>query len=129
MVTFLICAALMGCSVGTELADCFDKETLRAEAEAAIQLGESGDYDGLVEKFSDDLKSSLTQENYKKYMDLLSERGAFQKFGEAVYVGQHINKTDSDYAIVIMNVEYEKGNFQYAVGFNEDMELIQFSVK
>lgn len=125
----MLCLGLAGCSGNAKLADCFDKETLEADAKAVIEMGESGDYAGLTGKFDESLSGSLTQEAYDQYLELVKSKGGFKEYGNVAFVGQHDDKTDKDYAAVVVVREYEDGKLQYVVGYDEDMELVQYTVK
>lgn len=125
----MFCLGLAGCSGSAKLADCYDKDTLEKDAKATIELGESGDYEGLIAKFDESISGSLTKEGYEQYLELVKSKGSFRKFGNVAFVGQHVDETDSDYAAVVVVAEYENGKLQYVVGYDEDMELVQYTVK
>lgn len=131
---FVICICLAGgCSrgsVSTELADCFDEETVEESAKAAITLGESGNYEEFIKLFDDAVAESMTQEVYEKqYLSVVEEKGAFESFSDGVLVGQTDPNTGAHYAGVVLVANYEDGKIQYTIGYNEDMKLIQFLIK
>lgn len=125
----LLCTMIAGCAGSTKLADCFDKAKLEAEAKEIITIGEAGDYQALTERFAESLSGALTEEAYQQYLEMVKKQGTFQAFGSAAIVGQHVKETDSDYAAVVVKAEYENGKLQYVVGFDEDMHVVQYTVK
>lgn len=125
----ILCLGLAGCSQSSKLADCFDKETLEKDAKAVIEMGESDDYEGLTGRFDESIAGSLTQESYAQYLELVKSKGEFKEYGNVAFVGQHDDKTDKDYAAVVVVREYEEGKLQYVVGYDEDMDLVQYTVK
>lgn len=132
LIMMIGCIGLTGCTNYKdiiELAECYDEEVLEAEAKEAITVGESGDYEGLIAKFDETLAETMTEENYQEYLTLVGEKGAFKEFGKVSFAGRHVDETDSDYAAVAVTVKYEDGKMDYVIGYNEDLEIIQYSMK
>lgn len=128
----VISMAFAGCSkqAGSELADCFEKDTLIEAAKEAITLAESDNYEGYAALFDDALSSQITEESYQsQYLDVIKEKGTFESFGDPVVIGQTDESTGKNYAGVILVAKYSDGKIQYSLGYNEEMRLIQFFIK
>ncbi len=118
---------LTACGTSSKLPEGFDEEEVQEQAIRDIDLASSNNYEGWADRFQEDLKASLTEDSYQQYLDLLGEKGEFQEYGKCAFVGQE--QDGKNYAACVMIVEYEKGDLQYTVGYNEDMELVQFFAK
>lgn len=122
------CLMLTGCS-GNKLADCFSREELETQTQENIRLAESGDYEAFMETVEPLTRSAFTEEVYDQYLEAVGAKGAFQKFGKTAFVGQTDKDTGANYAAVIILAEYENGKLQYTVGYNEQMQIVQFLIK
>lgn len=125
----LVLAALMallavGCSKSSKLPEGFTEEGVKTQAEADIKLAESNDFEGWKARFADSLQSSITEDVYQPYLDMLAKKGDFEAFGKTAFVGQE--KDGQKYAAVIYVVKHAEGEIKYTVGYDEDMKLVQF---
>lgn len=118
---------LTGCAGGSSLADCFDKETLIKQAKADITLAEGNDYEGWKARFADDLQAQLNEEVYSQYLSSIQELGTFQEFGKTAVIGQE--QDGENYAGVVIETDYEDGKIKYVIGYDEEMNLIQFVIQ
>ena len=118
---------LTGCGSAKGLPEGFTEDQVQEQAIRDIDLASSNNYEGWSDRFQEDLKASLTEDSYQQYLDLLGEKGEFQEYGKCAFVGQE--QDGKNYAACVIIVEYEKGDLQYTVGYNEDMELVQFFAK
>lgn len=124
-------ALAAGCGEeSTKLPDCFDEETVKEEAKAAIKLAESDNYKEFIKLFNDQVVGTLTEESYQtQYLAVVKEKGEFESFGKEVIIGQTDEDTGANYAASIVVANYTDGQIQYSVGFDEDMKLVQFMIK
>ena len=129
--------SLMGCSslgsggneqgeILKELPEGFDKETVREQAMEDIEIAQSKDYESWKSRFTKDLQSSLTEESYDSYLKILEKQGEFKEFGKCTYLGQI--KDNKKYGGVIIVVKYEEGNVNYSLAYDEDMNLVNFTM-
>lgn len=129
-VLFLILMLLMSltaCATSPKLPEGFIEEEVENQTIKDIDIASSNDYEGWVARFQPELQSSLTEDAYKSYLDILEEKGEFREYGKCAFVGQE--QDGKKYAACIMIVKYEKGDIQYTVGYDEDMNLVQFTIK
>ena len=120
----LVALLAVGCSKSSKLPEGFTEESVKTQAEADIKLAESNDFEGWKARFADSLQSSITEEVYQPYLDMLAKKGDFESFGKTAFVGQE--KEGQKYAAVIYVVKYAEGEIKYTVGYDEDMKLVQF---
>lgn len=121
----ILVAFAAGCGgMSSELPDCFTQDEVKSQAEADISLAESEDFEGWKARFEDELQSSVTEDSYQSYLELLAEKGDFDSFGNTAFVGQE--KDGNKYAAVIYIVKHANGDIKYTVGYDEDMRLVQF---
>ena len=129
--------SLMGCSslgsggneqgeILKELPEGFDKETVRKQAMEDIEIAQSKDYESWKSRFTKDLQNSLTEESYDSYLKILEKQGEFKEFGKCTYLGQI--KDNKKYGGVIIVVKYEEGNVNYSLAYDEDMNLVSFTM-
>ena len=88
------------------------------------QAGGINDFEGWKARFADSLQSSITEDVYQPYLDMLAKKGDFESFGKTAFVGQE--KDGQKYAAVIYVVKYAEGEIKYTVGYDENMKLVQF---
>ena len=124
----LMCLLLAGCSQ-SKLADCFSKDELTKVSQDNIALAEAGDYEAFMEAVEPLTRSAFTEEIYNQYLEAIKPKGERKSFGKTAFVGQTDKDTGANYAGVVMVVEYENGKIQYTLGYNEEMQLIQFLIK
>ena len=61
-----------------------------------------------------------------KYLKILEKQGEFKDFGKCTYLGQI--KDNKKYGGVIIVVKYEEGNVNYSLAYDEDMNLVSFTM-
>ena len=127
MTALLVVCVLAGCSGGSKLPEGFDEETLKKQAIADIELASSDDFEGWKGRFGTDLQAQLTEETYKGFLETLKSKGAFKEYGKSAFVGQE--QDGKKYAACVIIVKYAEGDIQYSVGYDEEMNLVQFTIK
>lgn len=120
-------AVLTACTTSKKLPEGFTEEEVEKQTIKDIDLASSNNYEGWVARFQDERQSSLTEDAYQSYLDVLEEKGEFREYGKCAFVGQE--QEGKKYAACIMIAKYEKGDIQYTVGYDEDMKLVQFTIK
>ena len=119
-------ALFSGCGNSNKLADSFDEETVKKQAQDDITLAESDNFDGWFARFSPDVQSAVTEDAYTSYLDTLKDKGAFQEFGKTAVIGQEQNGLN--YAVAIVISKHENGDIKYTIAYDEDMNLVQFTI-
>lgn len=121
----LLTGLLAGCSKN-KLADAFDEETVKQQALADITLAEANDFAGWQARFAPEYQSAVTEDAYTAYLGTLNEKGAFKEFGKIAIIGQEQNGTN--YAVAVVICKHENGDIQYTVAYDENMNLVQFTI-
>lgn len=108
------------------LPEGFEEETIKEQAMEDIKLAQSNDYESWKSRFSPEFQENLTEDNYQSYIEHIEKQGEFKGFGKCSYLGQI--KDEKKYAGVIIAVKYEEGNVKYSVAYDENMNLISFTM-
>ena len=120
---------LTGCSQN-QLPDKFDEETVKEEAMKAVDLFNDRDYQSILDMGVEELKQSLTAEQFAQVSNPYLERcGEFQEIEKTVTVGSENEKTGEQFGGVVMIGKYADGNIQFTIAFDENMKLVQFNIK
>lgn len=127
----LVCSVfgLTGCGTG-KLSDKFQEDIVKEKAEEAIGYFNEHDYQSILDMGSPEMKDSITEEEFAEAGDPYLEKcGAFETYAKEIVTGTTDPKTDAEYAILVAIGDYEGGKIQFTVGFDVDMQLIQFLIK
>lgn len=116
-----------GCGTSSKLPEGFTEEQVKEQTIQDIQLAYTEGYEAWKNRFQEEMQSGLTEASFDSFLSLLEEKGEFKEYGKYAFVGQE--QDGNKYAACIMIVEYENGSLQYTVGYDEDMNLVQFVVK
>lgn len=120
---------LTGCSQN-QLSDKFDEETVKEEAEKAVELFNERDYQGILDMGDENMKNGITAEQFAEASDpYLDKCGEFQEIGKTVVLGSSDKETGKEFGGVVMIGNYEEGKIQFTIAFDEDMKLVQFLIK
>ena len=127
-----LCFLFSGCTSG-KLAEEFSKETLENTAkdiisEALVQGAETTIKNHMREDFLEDFPVEDMQDNL---LSLQSGKGEFLYFKKISMRGEKSPKEDSDedFAVVLVTVEFEKGEILFYLTFDTDMNLVSFYVQ
>lgn len=126
LVFTLITALLAGCGQKNKLADTFDEAKVKEQAMTDIAQAESNDFKGWQSRFAPEYQSQLTESIYATYLDSLKDYGAFKEFGKTAIIGQE--KDGVNYAVIVILCKHEGGDIQYTLAYDENMNLIQFTI-
>lgn len=112
------------------LPEQFDEETVKAEAQKAIDLFNGQDYQSIIDMGSDVFQEQLTAEDFASQSDPYHEKcGAFQEITKTIVLGNVNQETQESYGGVVMIGRYENGTIQFTIAFDEDMRLVQFIIR
>lgn len=129
-IILLLCMFFLTGCAQSKLPDKFDEEEVKEQAETAIAYFNERDYQGIVDMGSEELKASITAEQFADASDpYLDKCGEFEKISKTVVLGSSDKETGADYGGVVMVGVYEKGRIQFTIAFDEDMKLVQFMIK
>lgn len=128
-VALLAAVMLTGCGKA-KLPEGFEEAAVKEKAEQSIELFNARDYEALWEMGSDELKESITAEQFAQACDpYLDKCGAFEEISKSVVMGGTDKNAGIDYAGAVMVGDYEDGKIQFTVAFDQNMEMIQFLIK
>ena len=117
------------CGKESSLADAFREADVKAEAKTLIDEFNAGNYQAIIDKGSDLMKSSITAEQWdaavKPYVD---KAGTFKSIEKEVIAGQQDN-AKNDYAVYVAVAAYENSKIQFTITFNTEMQVEQFLIK
>ena len=120
---------LTGCSQN-QLSDKFDEENIKEEAMKAIAFFNVRDYQSILDMGVDELKQSLTAEQFAQASDpYLDKCGKFEEIEKTVTAGYENEQTGEHFVGVIMIGKYADGKIQFTIAFDEDMKLVQFNIR
>lgn len=125
VVVLAVAIFVMGRNAG-KLADSFDEETVKQQAQDDIVLAEADDFQGWKERFSPALQDKITESSYTQYLETLEKNGEFKEFGKIAIAGQE--KDGKNYAIAVAIVKHEKSDIKYTLVYDEEMNLISFLI-
>jgi hypothetical protein len=120
---------LTGCAQ-SQLPEQFDEETVKEEAMKAVELFNKRDYQSILDMGVDELKKSLTAEQFAQVSDpYLDKCGDFQEIEKTVTVGSENKQTGKQFGGVVMIGKYADGKIQFTIAFDENMKLAQFYIQ
>ena len=126
---FMAVLILLTACKGSTLASAFNKDDVKASAQALIQEFNIKNYEAIIEQGSDLMKSSLTLEQWQETVDpYVDKAGAFKTIEKEVVAGQQ-DSNKKDYAIYVAVAEYENSKIQFTITFNTDMKVEQFLIQ
>ena len=127
-----LCFLFSGCTSG-KLAEEFSEETLENTAkdiinEALVQGAGTTIKNHMREDFLEDFPVEEMQDNL---LSLQSGKGEFLYFKKISMRGEKSPRenSDEDFAIVLVTVDFEKGDILFYLTFDTDMNLVSFYVQ
>lgn len=122
---FTLCA----CDGDNDLADCFNEETVKTEAQKAIENFVNKDYENIRSAGNQVFIDSLSPEQWAQTCDpYVDDAGTFEKIDSLIIAGQKGND-GNDYAVVIAVGQFSNDKIQFTIVFDTDMKLAQFFIK
>ena len=123
MIVVLCFTMLVGCGAG-KLSDNFNEETLKSEAEAIIDNFNNNQYEEIINKGDENLKSQLTADQLKEVWEQVAP-----KLGDYDGISKIAFKEKDGTVAVVALAKYENSKAQFTMSFNEDMQLIGIFLK
>lgn len=128
-VIFVMMLLLTACGA-QPLPEGFDEETVKAEAQRAIEYFNDHDYQSIIDMGSDAFQEAITAENFTSQSEPYHEKcGAFRELAKTIVVGNVDQQTQESFGGVVMVGSYEEGTIQFTIAFDEDMKLVQFIIR
>lgn len=128
----VFCFLFSGCTSG-KLAEEFSEETLESTAkeiinEALVQGAGATIRNHMREDF---LETFPVEEMQDNLLALQSGKGEFLYFKKITIRGEKSPRenSDEDFAIVLVSVDFEKGEILFYLTFDTDMNLVSFYVQ
>lgn len=122
----LIC---LGCGDSNMLAAEFDENILKSRVSELIEDFNDGRYDQIIEQGDSLFRESMTPELFEySVSNYISNLGSFQSVERMIISGQKDIK-GNDLALVVSVGAYANGKLVFLIGFNTDMELVQFYIQ
>lgn len=128
----LICIIMLAITACGEqpLPEPFDEETVKTEAQRAIDYFNDRDYQSIIDMGSDAFQEALTEEDFAAQSDPYHEKcGVFQEISKTIVLGNVNQETQESFGGVVMVGSYEDGTIQFTIAFDEDMRLVQFIIR
>ena len=123
MILVLSFTFFVGCGAA-KLSDKFNEDTLKSESESIIESFNNEQYEDIINKGDDNLKSQLTADQLKEVWDQVSE-----KIGDYQGISKIAFKEKEGIASVVVLAKYENSKAQFTMSFNEDMQLVGIFLK
>ncbi len=134
LLSLTIVVVLCGCSNQgsntAKLSPDFDEAKVKAAAENAIMLINSGDYQKLSDTMvRSDLRSKLSAEVLRDAADkTMGGAGEFKSF-EAVTVSGTEDSAKNSYAVASVRAKYKNQTVIYTLSFDKEMQLVGLYMK
>lgn len=121
---------ITGCAK-TKLAEGYDKEEIKQIAEEIInEVQLEGAKKVLEERMREDFVDNIdmdTMENTVK--DLSSGIGTFVTYSQETIIGRAYEETKEDFAVILVTATYEKGEVNYTITFDNELNIVGFYAK
>ena len=126
---WITCALLLlvACTNDTKLSDAYDEETLEAKSVDAVTAFLEGAYGTLRTMGDDNFKKALTDEALDGAKKVIEPAGKWIDISELEISG--LKKDDTDYAVAVLKVHFEKGSHVFTVIFAPESVVTGFFVK
>lgn len=121
---------LTGCT-STKLAEGYDKKEIKERAEQIIneiQLNGAKAVlqENMREEFAEKMDLDAMEDTVK---NLISGQGEFMAYSQETIVGKKYDDTGEDFAVILVTATYKKGEVNYTITFDKDMNIVGFYAK
>lgn len=113
---------LSGCS-GQSLSDDFDEEAVKNQAKEVIMMINNKNSEDLMDISTVQMKEALTPETVNTIFAAIDEGGEFIDFEDISVGGQKDESSDEEFAVVVVNTNYDIKNFTYTISFTKQMKM------
>lgn len=126
----LLALGLLGCASQNALSEKFDEDTVKAACEESIGYFNERNYQAIIDMGNQEMKDAITAESFAEQCDpMLDKCGKFNKIEKMEVMGSKDEKAGAEYGGAVAVGAYADGSIQFTIGFDEDMQLVQFIVK
>ena len=120
---------LSGCK-DMSLGDMFDEAQVLQKSRDAIDYFNAGDYQAIIDMGGAALEGQLTVEGFDAQAAPKKEKlGAFKEITKEEVMGTVDEQTGMNYAGTVTVAKYEHGKLKFTIAYDEDMNLVQFTIK
>lgn len=126
----LLCALLLSGCKDMSLGEMFDETQVLQKSRDAIDYFNGGDYQAIIDMGGEALKGQLTVEDFDAQAAPKKEKlGAFKEITREEVMGTVDEETGMNYAGTVTVAKYEHGKLKFTIAYDEDMNLVQFTIK
>lgn len=115
-------------SQGEKLDAKVEEEYINMSKEIITSINESG-LKFIEDKYSDEMKTAMTDESIKQVEDMIAEKGKFVEFGKGAAANYTDEKTNKTYIVSQLEAKYENGKFIYTINYDQDGKVSGFFLK
>lgn len=116
---------LAGCM--STLPDGFDDGEITKRGNEAIGYFNDREFDKLIPLFAPEKQAELSVEFFnEKFGDALDKVGAYKDAEESQMQGQTSEDTGEEYVVAQVMLNYENGQLQHVLIFNQDSQLLAY---
>lgn len=119
----ITCIMVLGGCGAKKLSSTYSEKKLKAASEEIISDLSNEKYDDVEAKLNADLKKDLSSSKLKDVWVNFKGLGKYNSITKISFQEQ------KGYAVVIAIAKFEKGNVQFTLSFNKDMELVGLYMK
>lgn len=127
LLILVISFSFTGCK-STKLAEGFDEDTIKATAEEIInQVQLKGAKQVLNERMRKEFLEKIdvdTMEN--TVVNLTKGKGNFITYADETVIGRRYDETKEDFGVILVTAAYEKGEINYTITFDKEMNMVGF---
>ena len=106
----------------------FDKSAAISQAESAVEVIDTRDYDAIVKLFREDLQGQTSADSIRSAWDSqLAGAGTF--VGYKSETATAIKQSGTDYIVVVLTTEYQNSTLTYTISLDTDMNVVGMYMK
>lgn len=127
---FAIICLFTGCA-STKLAEGYDKKVIKETAEQVInEVQLKGTKTVLQERMREDFLANIDLDVMDDTVkNLISGLGEFVTYSQETIIGKQYEDTGEDFAVILVTATYKKGEANYTITFDKDMNIVGFYAK
>lgn len=126
----LLCILLLSGCKDMSLGDMFDEAQVLQKSREAIDHFNAGDYQAIIDMGGAALGEQLTVEDFDAQAAPKKEKlGTFKEILKEEVMGTVDSETGMNYAGTVTVAKYAHGKLKFTIAYDEDMNLVQFTIK
>ena len=112
-------------SLGSGLAEEFDEEEVKKQAQEVVKILNDNKMEELLERSTEEVEKALTED--KEAMEglsaFLSEGGELENFEDVKVKGEKDKRSKEEFAAAILEVKHEHKIITYTITYNKEMKI------